>query len=435
LSVCGSCANVCGGEVPEWSIGAVSKAVVPLAGTVGSNPTLSATVPPISTDSSAPLSEATLSGCRARREELIGGSPLSYIMDDDRIAGGVEFGEVAGRAARLYTIENEQLRARITDYGGILVSLEAPAPQGERDHVLLGFDNAADYAANRGSFGALLGRNANRIAGGAVTIDGEAFSLSKNENGSTLHGGAVGFGKQFWSVAAAARDYVALSLTSPDGDQGFPGQVDVTATYRLAGLSLHLTFDARTTKPTPLSLSAHPYFNLDGLDARDCLDHRIEIFAAAFLPTDEKQIPTGEQRPVAGTVFDFSAPLPIGARIRAPDTQLRYGRGYDHYYILPQESTGQLRLACRAHAGKSGRVLEILTTQRGLQFYTGNNLTGTAPGRGGLYRQSAGFAIEPQGFPDAPNQPGFPTTILRPGQAYHEEIVYRFPAADRKALP
>jgi aldose 1-epimerase len=356
-------------------------------------------------------------------------------MDDDPSgsARGTDFGQVAGRTAHLYTIESGQLRARITDYGGILVSLETL--EGARDHVLLGFDDAADYVANRGSFGALLGRNANRIAGGSVTIDGRTFELSKNENGSTLHGGAVGFGKQFWSVAVAERDHVTLTLTSPDGDQGFPGQVDVIATYRLAGAALHLTFDAQTTKPTPLSLSAHPYFNLDGVGAHDCLDHRIEIFAATFLPTDEKQIPTGEQRPIIGTAFDFSAPLPIGARIRAADVQLRYGRGYDHYYILPQESAGKLRLAMRAYGAKSGRVLEILTTQRGLQFYTGNNLNGSAPGRGGLYRQSAGFAIEPQGFPNAPHEPSFPTTILRPGQAYHEEIVYRFPSAKQKAAP
>ncbi|HEY1503400.1 MAG TPA: aldose epimerase family protein [Stellaceae bacterium] len=314
---------------------------------------------------------------------------------------------MAGRTARLYTIENDRLRARVTDYGGILVSFEVSAPSGGREHILLGFENAADYAACRGSFGALLGRNANRIAGGSITIDGEAYSLSKNENGSTLHGGAVGFGKQFWSVASATGDSIALRLISPDGDQGFPGQVDVTATYRLAGAALHLMFDARTTKPTPLSLSAHPYFNLDGIDARDCLDHRVEIFAAGFLPTNENQIPTGEQRPVAGTVFDFPTPLPIGGRIRASDVQLRYGRGYDHYYILPQEGAGQLRLAMRAYGARARRILEILTTQRGMQFYTGNNLDGSAPGRGGLYRQSAGFAIEPQGFPNAPNQPGF----------------------------
>jgi aldose 1-epimerase len=358
-------------------------------------------------------------------------------MDSARIVpgGGVDFGQVSGHNARLYTIENDQLQARITDYGGILVSLEAPAPGGGRDHVVLGFEDAADYAANKGSFGALLGRNANRIAGGTVTIDGETYSLSKSENGSTLHGGAVGFGKQFWSVVSATKDSLVLRLVSPDGDQGFPGEVEVTATYRLVGAALHLIFDARTTKATPLSLSAHPYFNLDGVGARDCLDHRVEIFATHFLPTDEKQIPTGEQRAVVATVFDFSAPLPIGARIRCREPQLRYGRGYDHYYILPQESVGQLRLALRAYGARTGRVLEILTTQRGTQFYSGNNLDGSAPGRGGLYRQSAGFAVEPQGFPNAVNQPGFPSTIWRPGEPYHEEIVYRFPAAAGKAPP
>jgi len=358
-------------------------------------------------------------------------------MDSDRLAprGAIDFGRVNGHAARLYTIENSELRAGITDYGGILVSLEARASGGGRDHVVLGFEDVGDYASHRGSFGALLGRNANRIAGGSMTIDGETYALSQNENGSTLHGGAVGFGKQFWSLVSATHDSIVFRLVSRDGDQGFPGEVDVTATYRLAGAALHLVFDALTTKPTPLSLSAHPYFNLDGVGARDCLDHRVEIFATSFLPTDEKQIPTGEQRPVAGTVFDFSAPLPVGACIRCRDTQLRYGRGYDHYYILPQESVGRLRLALRAQGARSGRVLEILTTQRGVQFYSGNNLDGSAPGRGGLYRQSAGFAVEPQGFLNAVNQPAFPSTILRPGEAYHEEIVYRFPPAAPKAPP
>jgi aldose 1-epimerase len=330
-------------------------------------------------------------------------------------------------------LQNERLRARITDYGGILVSLEVPARFDRREHVVLGFDDVSGYADNRGSFGALLGRNANRIAGGRFTLDGETYELSKNENGSTLHGGTVGFGKQFWSVAAAEETRIALRLTSPDGDQGFPGEVVVTATYQLESAALRLSFEARTTKPTPLSLSAHPYFNLDGPCARDCLDHRVEIFAPAYLPTDEKQIPTGERCSVAGTVFDFRAPQRIGARIRERDEQLRFGRGYDHYYILPEDEVGRLRLAARAHAFASGRTLELLTTQRGLQFYSGNNLNGTAPGRGGFYRQSAGFAFEPQGFPNAVNEPRFPTTVLRPGAAYREEIVYRFVQGERKA--
>jgi aldose 1-epimerase len=193
-----------------------------------------------------------------------------------------------------------------------------------------------------------------------------------------------------------------------------------------------LVVEATTTKPTPLSLSAHPYFNLHGPGAHNCLDHRIEIFATDFLPTDERQIPTGERRPIADTAFDFTTSRRIGARIREADPQLRYGRGYDHYFVLPEESVGSLRLATRIHAAASGRVLEILTTQRGIQFYSGNNLDGSALGRGGYYRQSAGFAIEPQGFPNAANEPRFPSSILRPGARYHEEIVYRFDC--RKAV-
>jgi aldose 1-epimerase len=222
-------------------------------------------------------------------------------------------------------------------------------------------------------------------------------------------------------------------LTSPDGDQGFPGAVHVNATYALAGNALHLSFDAATTKPTPVTLSAHPYFNLDGLGAMDCLDHSVEIFASRFLPTDEHQIPTGAICDVIGTPFDFRAPHRIGARIRANDPQLRYGHGYDHYFILPEGDTREPRLAARICAAKSGRMLEILTTQRGLQFYSGNNLDGSTAGRGGLYRQSAGFAFEPQGFPDAPNRANFPTTILHPGEAYHEEIVYRFGVVGERA--
>jgi aldose 1-epimerase len=343
----------------------------------------------------------------------------------DALSRGIPFGRVQGRTARLFTLESDVLRARVTDYAGVLVSLEASDRAGARDHVVLGFDDVAGYVDNRGSFGALLGRNANRIADGRMVIEGQAYELSKNESGSTLHGGAEGFGKRLWSVTQADAQHLTLALVSPDGDQGFPGEVTVEATWRLDGGDLSLTFVAGTTKPTPLSLSAHPYFNLDGPLARDCLDHEAEIFADAYLPTDPRQIPTGELRAAAGTPFDFRRSTPIGVRIRDPDAQLRYGRGYDHYFILPAGEGGALRPAARVRSAQSGRVLEILTTQPGVQFYTGNNLDGSAPGRGGLYRQSAGFAFEPQGFPNAPNQPNFPSTILRPGESYRQEIVYR----------
>ncbi len=343
----------------------------------------------------------------------------------DAASGGVPFGQAQARAARLFTLESELLLARVTDYAGILVSLEAPGRGPWREHVVLGFDNVSGYLDNRGSFGALLGRNANRIANGRMVIDGQAYELSKNDNGSTLHGGVEGFSKRFWSVAEFDARHLTLTLVSPDGDQGFPGEVSAEATWSVEGLELSLSFVAQTTRPTALSLSAHPYFNLDGPLARDCLDHEVEIFADAYLPTDQKQIPTGEIRGVAGTPFDFSSPRLIAERIREPDIQLRYGRGYDHYFVLPKGDPEALRLAARVRSPTSGRVLEILTTQPGLQFYAGNNLDGSAPGRGGLYRQSAGFAFEPQGFPDAPNQPDFPSTILRPGELYRHQIVYR----------
>jgi aldose 1-epimerase len=345
-------------------------------------------------------------------------------------SGGLPFGQSQGRAARLFTLQSESLRARVTDYAGILVSLEAPDRAGARDHVVLGFDDVAGYVDNRGSFGALLGRNANRIADGRIVIGGQIHELSKNENGATLHGGAEGFGKKFWSVTEFDAQHLTLTLVSANGDQGFPGEVSAEATWSVDGADLSLAFVARTTKPTPLSLSAHPYFNLDGPSARDCLDHQVEIFAERYLPTDHRQIPTGEIAAVAGTPFDFTRSKPIGEHIREPDPQLRYGRGYDHYFVLPDASPGALRRAARVGSTRSGRVLEILTTQPGLQFYTGNNLDGSAPGRGGLYRQSAGIAFEPQGFPNAPNQPNFPSTILRPGETYRQKIVYRL-AVDR----
>ncbi|HWG05977.1 MAG TPA: aldose epimerase family protein [Beijerinckiaceae bacterium] len=328
--------------------------------------------------------------------------------------------------AQLFTLRSDEVTARITDFGGNLVSVETPDRRGRHDHVLLGFEDVAGYVDNHGSFGALLGRNANRIAGGHIVVDGQSYTLAKNEPNSTLHGGPLGFGKLFWSVIDADTNRLRLTLDSEDGDQGFPGEVHAAATYELTGDTLRLLFEASTTRPTPLTLSAHPYFNLDGPEARDCLDHEVQIFAAHFLPTDAAQIPTGELYPVAGTPFDFLQPRRIGERIRTDHSQLRIGHGYDHYFVLPDDTFGTLRLAARVEAAHSGRVLEILTTQRGLQFYSGNNLNGSANGRGGLYRQSAGFAFEPQGFPDAPNQPNFPSTILRPGETYREEIAYRF---------
>jgi aldose 1-epimerase len=232
----------------------------------------------------------------------------------------------------------------------------------------------------------------------------------------------------FWQVADSEAARLVLVHVSPDGDQGFPGKLSARAAYRLDGDTVWLVLEAETTKPTPVSLSAHPYFNLAGPESANVLDHEATINAAIFLPTDKAQIPTGELRPVDETPFDFRTPMRLGARIRQPDPQLLFGKGYDHYFILDRSREPTPRLAALVREPRSGRVLEVLTTQPGIQLYTGNNLNGTVAGRGGTYRQSAGFAFEPQGYPDAPNQPGFASTILRPGTRYRQVIGYRFTA-------
>jgi aldose 1-epimerase len=346
-----------------------------------------------------------------------------------RASSAEPFGDMPdGRHAMLYTLANERLRVRITDFGGRIVSVEAPDRNGKRDHVVLGFESVSAYASAGGSFGALLGRTANRIAGGRFTLDGQLYELARNEGSSTLHGGPVGFDKVFWQVADSEAARLVLVHVSPDGDQGFPGKLSTRAAYRLDGDTVWLVLEAETTKPTPISLSAHPYFNLAGPESADVLDHEATINAAIFLPTDKAQIPTGELRPVDETPFDFRTPMRLGARIRQPDPQLLFGKGYDHYFILDRSREPTPRLAALVREPRSGRVLEVLTTQPGIQLYTGNNLNGTVAGRGGTYRQSAGFAFEPQGYPDAPNQPGFASTILRPGTKYRQVIGYRFTA-------
>lgn len=334
-----------------------------------------------------------------------------------------------GSDAKLFSFETPELQVSITDFGGRLVSIETDDRHDRRGEVLLGFGDAGSYASAGGAFGALLGRNANRIADGQLMIDGRVYELSKNDGTSTLHGGKRGFDKVLWQVRSVTTEptpTLVLCYRSPDGEQGFPGDLTVQVTYRLEARSLSILFEAQTTQPTAVSLSAHPYFNLAGPGSGDVLDQLMCIQADHFLPTDQRQIPTGEIRSVADTPFDFRRETALGARISQADEQLVFGLGYDHYYVLPQNAQRQERLAAHAADAASGRVLELFTTQPGLQLYTGNKLNGTVIGRGGAYRQSAGFALEPQGFPDAPHHPGFKSTILRPGTSYRESIRYRF---------
>jgi aldose 1-epimerase len=341
------------------------------------------------------------------------------------------FGQTSdGRAATLYTLRSARLRVQITDFGGRMVRIQAPDRHGQQGDVLLGFDTVQAYRANGGAFGALLGRSANRIAGASVTIDGQRYGLSKNNGDATLHGGAAGFDKVFWTVTAAEDGpgpRLVLTHVSADGDQGFPGTLTAQASYQLVDDTLSLAFEARTTKPTIVNLSAHPYFNLAGTANADVLNHEVTIPADAFLPTGAAQIPTGELRPVAGTPFDFRQPGPLGRRIRLADPQLFYGLGYDHCFVLGTDSPAMPGLAVRISDPNSGRVLEIHTDQPGVQVYTGNKLAGAFAGHGGIiYRQSAGVALEAQGFPDAPNHAHFPSTVLRPGETYRRIIRYRF---------
>jgi len=330
-----------------------------------------------------------------------------------------------GRQTLLYTIENDTLRVRISDFGARIVSMEARRHDGGFDHLALGFESAADYARSGASFGALLGRCANRIAGGRFTLDGQTYELSRNERDNTLHGGAEGFSRRVWSTLSTDAASLVLRLVSPDGDQGFPGELVSRVRFAVEGETLSLDMEATTSKPTPVNLSAHPYFNLGGENAIDALDHELTVFADHYLPVDAAQIPTGEVKGVGGP-FDFRTPAVLASRIRSPDPQLLIGKGYDHCFVLDERDLGALRPAVRLRHPGNGRVLDVATTCPAVQVYSGNNLNGAAAGRGGAYRQSAGLAFEPEGFPDAPNQPRFPSVILRPGEVWRRQIRYRF---------
>lgn len=324
----------------------------------------------------------------------------------------------------LVRLANDRLRIGLTNYGARMLSIEAPDRDGRFDHVLLGFARP-DMILRAGSFGAVLGRYANRIAKGRFTLDGTTYQLSINDGENTLHGGKRAFSKLFWSVAERTENSVKLALRSPDGDQGFPGSLEVDATYTLEADALRLDLAATTNKATPVNLSAHPYFNLAGAAALDCNDHLLQVDAGHVLATNAGQIPTGERLAVAGTPFDFREPVAIGTRIRGDDPQLLIARGFDHCFVL-DGAPETMRLACRVVHPGSGRVLEIETDRDGLQVYTGNSLDGSLVGHAGTYRMTAGLALEAQAFPDAPNQPEFPSTILRPDERFTASIRYRF---------
>ena len=335
-----------------------------------------------------------------------------------------------GTPITLYTLTNEKgLEARVMNYGAILVSLKVPDRDGHSADVTLGFDSLDPYFKQSPYFGATVGRYANRIGKARFTLNGVEYKLPANNGVNCLHGGLRGFDKHVWKEVAASGDSVRLAYESADGEEGFPGKLDTRVTYTITPANeLRLDYHAVAAQDTVLNLTNHSYFNLKGEGSGTILDHRIQIMADRFTPTGPDQIPTGALSPVAGTPLDFRTPQLIGARIDADDENIRYGKGYDHNYVI-NGAAGKLRICARVEDPGSGRVMEVLTDQPGVQFYTGNNLDGTIHGKGGkVYPTRSAFCLETQHFPDSPNEPKFPSTVLRAGRTFTSTTIYRFPA-------
>jgi len=339
-----------------------------------------------------------------------------------------------GTSAHLYTLQNPAgFRADITDFGGTVVNLVAPDRNGALADISLGFDNVADYETRSPYFGALIGRFGNRIGSRGFDLDGVHFAPPLNsgppEARCTLHGGTVGFDKVMWRAMLTTIDgdpALVLTYTSPDGDQGFPGNISVEVTYRVTSSNeLRIDYRATTDKPTPVNLTNHTYFNLRGEGTGSILGHVLTIQGSRITPVDAHLIPTGELMPVAETPFDFTSPHVIGERIGASHEQLKFGGGYDHNWVL-DHTAGELSPIATLHDPQSGRVMEVLTTEPGVQFYSGNFLDGSAGKNGHAYAKRDGLCLETQHYPDSPNRPEFPSTILRPGETYKSTTIYRF---------
>ena len=336
------------------------------------------------------------------------------------------FGKLAdGTPVDIYTLGDATVEARIITYGGILQSLRVPDRSGKSQDVVLGFDSVDGYVANPGPFfGALIGRYANRIAHGQFKLDGQLYTLPKNDGDNTLHGGTRGFDKVVWK-AKPIENGVQLTHVSSDGDQGFSGTLTAVVEYTLVGNTLRIDYSATTDKDTVVNLTNHSYFNLSGQGNGDILGDELKINASHFTPVNTNLIPTGIE-PVGGTPFDFRKLTAIGLRINEDNEQLRNAKGYDHNWVL-DKPMGQLAEAAEVYGPTSGRVLSVWTTQPGIQFYTGNFLDGSIKGKEGkVYIHRAALCLETQHFPDSPNQPDFPTTELKPGQRYHQVTEFKF---------
>jgi aldose 1-epimerase len=337
-----------------------------------------------------------------------------------------------GTPVEIFTLTNNNgVEVKAITYGGIITSLKVPDRSGRLGDVVLGFDNLEGYLTDHPFFGAIIGRFGNRIAKGQFTLDGQTYKLATNNGVNHLHGGNKGFDKVVWTGEPLSGQLgVAFTRTSPDGEEGYPGNLKTRVTYVLTDKNeLIVDYHATTDKATHVNLTQHSYFNLAGEGSGDILGHQLTINADRYTPVDDTLIPTGELAPVQGTPFDFRTPTAIGARINDPHPQIKKGPGYDHNWVLNRKGEG-LQLAARVVEPKTGRTLEITTTEPGIQFYAGNFLDGKITGKGGhVYGHRTGFCLETQHFPDTPNQKNFPTTVLKPGQEYKTRTVFRFGVA------
>jgi aldose 1-epimerase len=338
-----------------------------------------------------------------------------------------------GHEVFLYTLRNQSgMEVKITNYGGTITSIKVKDRRGKFDDVVLGFDNLDGYVSknNTSYFGALIGRYANRIAHGTFVLDGHTYHVPVNDGPNSLHGGLRGFDKRVWEakdVSSARAPELELHYLSGDGEEGFPGNLSVTVRYSLGSENdLRLDYSATTDKDTVLNLTNHSYFNLAGPGNGDILKHKLTLEADRFTPIDQTLIPTGAIQSVAGTPLDFRKTMAIGARINQDDPQLKFAKGYDHNFVLNHSAHGGLDLAAKVEEPHSGRVLEVFTTQPGVQFYSGNFLNGSVRGIGGVYKFRSGLCLETQHFPDSPNHPNFPSVVLRPGEEFHQTSIFRF---------
>lgn len=362
------------------------------------------------------IAALSLTGAGARAAETITKTPAGTAPNGDALS--------------VYTLTNAHgASVKITNFGGTVMSVKVPDRHGKLGDVVLGYQSPSRYFTNPGGtyFGAIIGRYANRIAKGKFTLDGTSHTLAINNTPNSLHGGTLGFNKRVWAAAPFhTAQGVGLTLTylSPDSEENYPGNLSAKVVYTWTDSdSLKIDYTATTDKDTVVNLTNHAYFNLNGAGQGTVLDHRLLLNADRYTPMDSTSIPLGPLRPVAGTPFDFRQPETIGSRINQPNQQLKFGHGYDHNFVL---NGSGLRLAARVTAPRTGRTLTVYTTQPGVQLYTANFLTGSLSGVGGTYLRRGAFCLETQHFPDSPNHPNYPTTVLKPGETFQQTTIYHF---------